>query len=67
MPQTGNAYQEAFNSTLKEPIITPAEFQVTNLNPPANYGVFGGCQCSDTWPVDGTKARRLQVMGRFTF
>ncbi len=49
----GNAYFE------KGGIIYP--------NSVPSYGVFTGCSCTDAWPIDGTEARRLQVVGRFTF
>jgi len=57
----GNAYFEnKFTiSSVATPVIYP--------NSVPAYGVFTGCPCSDTWPIDGTEARRLQVMGRFTF
>lgn len=50
---TGNAYQEKLNS---------AGQAVLTLVPTA-YGQGSG----DSWPIDGTEARRLQVSARFIF
>jgi hypothetical protein len=58
---TGNAYFE--NSFT----INGSTIHAIYPNSSPAYGVYTGCPCTDAWPIDGTEARRLQVMGRFTW
>jgi hypothetical protein len=58
---TGNAYFE------NQFTIGGSTIHAIYPNSTPAYGVFTGCSCTDAWPIDGTEARRLQVMGRFTW